>query len=193
MEIVQVSKNFIKIKGKSAGVLLLPPLLQSDKLTKTTEADVVLMLDYPYTTSTVELKPHSSIPDISKAEGVKLTIQGPGEYEIGGIKISGYKVGSHIVYTVFVDNIEILVGQTDGIESFDKKKECHVVLLCANSDLNPAFVTTVSPKYVVLYGDKADEVYKKIATSQDTSSKILPKVTTTLDKLPAEMDVVILS
>lgn len=172
MEIAIVSGDSLKVKGKTAQVLIDP----SSDMAKT-EASAILLLS-------------SQHAHVSKVEGYRLVIEGPGEYEISGIKISAFELHNHLAYEIHVDGVELLLVTAQSLKaSLEKVKEYHVVVVRSDASLNQSVITTLSPQVVILYGEKAKDEAKLLG--KDTASTI-QKYQTTVEKLPEEMEVVVL-
>lgn len=179
MEITTVAKNILKCKGKSSSALIANSLEDIEKLTKTTETDVVIFL----TGSVFSL-------NNEKVQNNRLIIAGSGEYEIGGIKISGYQTKEGIVYFLVVDEVEIFFGTAKSSSSLDKKREAQVAVFLADGKVSDTFVTDLAPSYLVLCGEKADELGKEFGKEATLTTT---KLVITREKLPEEMETVVLS
>ncbi len=170
MEVTSLSKTTIKIKGKRAAVLIDPDMSLRTK----TPADCVVLFT-------------STAFDPAKIEGNRLTIKGAGEYEIGGIKISGVKVGGKLVYQIHVDGINLAVASSDTISSArDALTERDVLVFQAVENVDVSAIALLEPKVVVFYGDTAS------LEGKEGVSKV-GKFSTTKDKLPEVMETVLLS
>ncbi len=168
MEIALVSKNSLRIKGKNA-VLAVDP---SDK----SESNAALLLD-------------KDLKGVSLA-GSDIVINGPGEYETGGIKITGIGQDESMVYSMNVDSVSVLVGKVTSLEKIHTKlKEVNILVVNCDNVLDASFLTALVTNVVIFYGEKSVEVCK--AFGQE-NAKALPKYATTIDKLPAEIETVIL-
>ena len=168
MEIVLLSKTGLRIKGKNA-VLAVDP---GDKF----EANAALLLD----------KDAQSVSTV----GSEIVIQGPGEYETGGIKITGIQHDSDLVYSMIVDNVSILVGKLTNLEKIHTKlKEANILVVNCDHVVDASFLTALVSNVIIFYGDKSLEVCK--AFGQE-NTKSLSKYATTIDKLPAEVETIIL-
>src|SRR3989344_6498225 len=166
MEIAILSKKTIRIKGKQATLLIDP-----DTTIKTMiPTDGVLFLE-PYEKTL-----------LSKVEGHRVVIKGPGEYEVGGIKISGFASGKNVAYSLLVDGVHIgLVQTTDLEKAKEKLTDEHIILLSSSESVDQAFLTALAPKVLIAYGEKAGEVLKTVGSE----AKTLNKYATTVEKLPA--------
>lgn len=172
MEVALLDSHSIKLKGKTATLVLDPSL----KMPKTTADGVVLV--------------NSKTFEGGKLEGVRLVMSGPGEYEIGGVKISAFGKKNEVSYEIRMDGLEILLARDDILQKAqDKTKEYHVVVLDSASGADQWIVTSHTPRVVLLYGEKAKEFSK--ALGNDTPES-LSKYQTTLEKLPDEIEIFVL-
>jgi hypothetical protein len=129
--------------------------------------------------------------DMSKVEEETIVLQGPGEYELGGVKISGIRVAGQTAYSMRIDNIELLFGDIEAIQKdYAKLKEYHIVLLMTNTIADASFVTSFAPNAVIFFGEKAEETIKQLAKE---AYKKESKYVTTVDKLPQEMEAILLA
>ncbi len=172
MDLALLSEESLRVKGKTASLIIDP----TEKIQKT-EAEGIVML--------------TSSPEFSdkKVEGSRITIQGPGEYEVGGIKISATRVDKKLVATVYVDNLKILIGSGDSIEKIkDKIGNCQLAVVRADEAFNNSMLTSLEPRALLLYGPNKDEVQKSMGKEGVKAAKY----STNADRLPEEMDFVIL-
>lgn len=173
MDIAVISKNIIRIKGKRSTLLMV--MSSSDSLKVKIPADCAMLLD------------KSGSLDASKVEGLRLFIKGPGEYEVGESKISVTDQDSELIYNLKIDGMDLLIGSTDSLAKVkDKLKQCNVLILFANSDIDSALITTIEPRVAFFYGEKAANAIKTLGKTVNPVSKY----STTAEKLPAEMEVV---
>lgn len=172
MDISIVGKNSLKLKGKEATFIVDP----SKDMPKT-PADAIILLN------------GESNIDTSRVTDSRIIINGAGGYEVGGAKISAAKTPKGIIYKMSLDDVSIILGSsTDAkIEGFNA---CSVAVVNAQNDFNESFVTTLEPKITVLYGEKKTEAAKAIGAESVTS---VSKITTTKDKLPEKMEIVVLN
>lgn len=174
MEIAIVAPNCIKVKGKRASLVIDPSSALKAKLA----ADVVVLFN-------------NKDLDVSKIEGSRAVIKGPGEYEIGGIKITGFMSGEDVVYTLLVDGVQIVVAKSQTVEKIKEKVSgSQISLLLVTDTVDQSLLATLEPRIAVLYGDTVAEKTAGIDREIVTKSA---KVTTTADKLPEKMEVVLLS
>ncbi len=183
MEISVFPKSDLRIKGKKTTFLVDPDFLKG-KL----EGDALLFLAK---TASAE-RPH--------AEVLPPVINGQGEYEILGSKITATRISEDIIYEMLIDGIRIFLAKTSTLgkikESIDEYK---VVILNADSSVEPSLIINMQPSMVIFYGEKAKEACELLCKKagkdinvQDFSAEIKPinKAAITLEKLPSEMMVV---
>lgn len=168
MEISLVSKTSLRIKGKNAVIAIDP----QDK----TEVNAALVFSIPQ--------------EKIDTTGADVVIAGPGEYETGGIKITGIRNDIDMIYSMTVDAVTVLIGKTGSLEKMQPKlKESNILIVLCNDVSDTAFLTSLVSSVIIFYGEKAAEVGKLFGGE---GVKHLPKYATTIDKLPAEVETVIL-
>lgn len=173
MEIALISKDVIKIRGKRASLVVDPM-----NLGVKTAADMILLFH--------DFSSHS----FPKIEGSRLTIYGAGDYEVSGIKISGEGLQEGIIYTVRVDGMSLLLTESKVLKKLQGNLgESQMVVVKADESLDASAVAALSPRVVVLYGEHALEIAKSLGKE---SIAPVSKYSTTLEKLPEEMEVVVL-
>lgn len=171
MDVTLLEKNSLKIRGKHAGLVVNP-------VVKTT-ADAVLLL--------------GNAPEVntSKVEGQRLVIEGAGEYEISGAKISAFGSKKDLAYEIALDGLDVFLANGETLKkSHDAKRECQVLILYSDSLSDESLITALSPSLVVLYGEKAQEAAKTLG--KESLGPAEKKFSITADKLPEEMKVVVL-
>lgn len=211
MDIYWYGQACFKIKGKQATALIDPydPAMLGIKLPKDTSADMVL--------KTHDHADHSNL-DVAGESAIK--ILGPGEYEVKGIAVTGVMTyhdnqkgaerGKNTVYNLEVDGVNIVhlgdlgqileedqleeIGSVDvlmipvgGVYTIDAKDAARVV-----AQLDPKIVI---PMHYQLEDLKVelqplDNFLKEMSVENPVSQ---PKLSITKDKLPDEMQVVVLS
>lgn len=173
MDVMLIGKNSLRIKGKNASFVVNP-----DSSVGKTEADAIVLL----TAHSDQIFP--------KIQGSRITIKGPGEYEISEIKISTTKVDWNLVARADVDAVKLLVGSGESIEKIhDKIEECDIAIVNSDTDFNQAVLTSLEPKVLLVYGDNKEGVAKSLGKSEATR---VSKFSTSLEKLPSEMEMVLL-
>lgn len=173
MDITVVQKNIIKIKGKHSSLIV--GGVDNEPLKTKTQGDAMLFL-----------KKDTNFED-SKIEGCRLIIKGPGEYEISGVKISVILAEENLVYDLEIDGLNIFLGTINGVKKIkDKLKEEKVAILYADSESDSSIITALTPRIAIFYGEKAADMIKTLGKAANPVSKY----STTLEKLPGEMEVV---
>ena len=175
MDITLLSENSIKIKGKKASFIIDP-----EKEMQKNNADAIILLG------------NNSV-DLSRVTDSRVVIDGAGEYEVGRCKINGIRSGEDIVYSLNIDNIDILVGKASSLNNVvDKLQEQKVAVINVDSEIKESIVTAIEPRLVVFYGQKREEAVKALGkeTSEVEKTK---KLSFNEDKLPEEMGVAVLS
>lgn len=170
MEISAVSSSCIKIKGKNATILVDPSDLRNK-----TEADAILLLK------------KGGIVKFPKVEGARLTVDGAGEYEIGGIKISAIQSGNFVVYSGETDGVKFVLGDSAGIEKLlSELDETSVLLANTSPNFSGSIVSSLSPSVIALYGDNKEAL--KILGKENAQK--VSKLSIKKDKLPQESEIV---
>ena len=172
MDISILDSESIKIRGKS-GVLIIDP---NDSMPKN-NADGILFQN------------PDSKEGISRVLDYRIIMHGPGDYEVGGIKIAGTKGKEGLLYRLTVDGVGILLAKASEISNDDKINSADVLLLDVDSDFSESLIATVDPKVAILYGKSTLEALKTLGKENLAPVK---KFSTTKDKLPNEMEVMIL-
>lgn len=123
-------------------------------------------------------------------EGIKLIIEGPGEYEVSGVKISGISQLGRNYYDLFIDNIDLLIGDATTLAKAKDLKEYSIVAIYADIVVDQAIIAELNPKVVLLYGEKAAETMKMLG-KEDISP--LSKFVTSKERLPQDTQIILLS
>lgn len=145
--------------------------------------------------STKDITAYQAFLSLVKLEklpkGDILMIDGAGEYEISGIKISAVGSDQEVVYTLSIDSVVVTVGTLTALEKLHSKlPEAHVVVIDAVTDGNPAFVSAISTNAVVFTGMFGKTVAEKVAK---TGLLEMNKYQIASDKLPTEMQTILLA
>lgn len=182
MEVVLIAPNIIKIKSKNASFIVDPLLTQDRKSVKgftKTAADAVLLL--------------SGTPaqvDASRLEEIRLVTSGPGDYEVGGVKVSALLADSNLSYHLRVDSGEVAISKAENLKSLgDKIKECSILIVNAHKTADASHITAFSSLILIIYGEKAEELIKTLGNDE---FKKTSKVQITPDKMPQEIEVYLL-
>lgn len=171
MDVFILGEKSIRIKGKK-GSFVIDPDLSIGK----TEADAAIKLASDESFS------------INKLEGVRVTFSGPGEYEVGGIKMLIMRSGNESAAIFNVDNLNILIGSGSVLEKIqDKVESPDIVIVNANLEFNYSVVTAFEPKVIIVYGDKKDEVKNTLGKEGEKTTKF----SVTKEKLSDEMQLIL--
>ena len=170
MEIAVLPKGGVRVKGKQATLLV----GTSDS---TSGANALLLYAFD-----------------EKEEPIKngiLVVDSPGDYEVSSVKISTYRNAGDLVHSFSMDGMDVVIGKLAPLERMQAKLGEHqIVVVFADTVVDASFATNLVTNTLVLYGDKAKEVAEKAAKGV---LQELPKYSVTLDKLPAEVETVLLS
>jgi len=172
MDIQIFGPNSLKIKSKKTTLAVNPksPIQKFD-------ADAVIVAD--------------SNCDVNRINNFRVVIDAAGEYEVSGLKISGVKTETDIIFVLTSGNIATLLAKASSLEKISSEKigEYEILILDADADLNQTLITAMEPKAVILYGAKAREGAKALGKEAASASS---KISLAEDKLPEEMDVLLL-
>lgn len=168
MEIALLQKTGLRIKGKTATFLVNPQ--------EAGGANAGLVLD-------------DSVDPTSSDETVILN--GPGEYEIGGVKISGTRGDKGVLYSMNIDGIDVLVGKIETLSAMQHKlKEHNIVISLCTEPASASFLTSLAVNVVVFYGTTAAETAQGF---EKDNLQTMNKYTTAAGKLPAEVETILLA
>ncbi|HSA83724.1 MAG TPA: hypothetical protein VLF20_02450 [Patescibacteria group bacterium] len=169
MEIALLPKSGIRIKGKKATIAV----DSTDKVVY----EAVLAL--------AKSAEEVIVPDES------VLIFSVGEFEVGGIKITGIRSeAGRMIYSALVDGISILIGGLNALEKTHSKLQEHdIVVVDCEEEGSSSFVASLASNVVVFYGPHA--AITSSAFGKD-AVKIQNKYSNTKDKLPIELETVLL-
>lgn len=129
--------------------------------------------------------------DSSRVNEHRVIIEGPGEYEISGLKISGLKAEEDTIYGLSTENTGILITKASSLEkiSADKLGDYKIVVINADSDLNQTLITAMEPSVIIIYGQKKKEGAKLLGKE---GASVSSKISVSEDKLPEELEIMLL-
>jgi hypothetical protein len=160
MDISLLDKDSIKIKLKKVNFAIDPK-----STIQKTNADAIIAFD-------------ADSFDQTRITDYRVLIKGPGEYEVGGVKVVGVKHEESFSYSLFAGDVSVIIGKVSSLEKMlDKISEHSIAVLNCDSKLNPSIITTIEPSYLVLYGEKAGEELSSL------SKEILEKKTESSQKI----------
>lgn len=184
MEIALLSQNALRIKGKKATILV--DVLDAQK----TEANAYLFLN------------ENALQ--AKADKDDLLVFGPGDYEVVGTKIAAFSSNKELLYQITIDGMKVLLASSSAfVRMKEKINEQNIVVLFTNEVVDQSALTNAQPAVAICYGDKATEVSANLGkglnkkegeaeTNPDASIKPVDKFVITAEKLPAELQIVLL-
>ena len=170
MEVALVSSTSIRLKGKVVSFVVDPVSAKSK-----VQADAIVLLQDRATDALVE--------------GSRLTMSGPGEYEISGVKITGIAGGESTSYFLTLDGVTVLLSKASTLKGKESLRDVDVTVLLADEVADQAALTTVTSEVALFYGEKAAENAKALGKEP----QVMNKYVVTKDKLPAELEVVLLA
>ena len=213
MDITPLGHSSFRIRGKTATLITDPydPVSVGIKFPRHIEADVV--------TVSHEHDDHSSV---SQVAGSPFIIQGPGEYEVKGVGVVGISTfhdgekgaarGRNTIYRIEIDGVSIVhlgdLGHTLSTTEIDALDGVNILMVPVGGvySLDPTqaveVVGEIEPSIVIPMHYGRPELNQKAFGQLAPVSAFLkeigkevspqPKLSVTKDKLPAEMQVVIL-
>ena len=213
MDITSLGHASFRIRGKTATVITDPydPTLVGMKFPKHVEADIV--------TVSHEHADHSSVREV---EGNPFIIKGSGEYEVSGVGVVGLSAfhddqkgtvrGRNTIYRIEIDGVAIVhlgdLGHTLSTTEIDELDGVNILMTPVGGvySLDPAqavaVVNEIEPEIVIPMHYGRPELNQKAFGGLSPLSAFLkeigkeavpqPKLTVTRDKLPAEMQVIVL-
>lgn len=171
MEFAYISENSVRIKGKQ--VALTTNLLGAKSKVV---SDAVLLTGKEHATEFFNTD-------------LGVVLQGPGEYETKGTKITGFAVEEDTMYTVTLEGLAIFVGNvTSADKAKDKLHEHDVAILFADEVLSQNVLGILNARIVIFVDGKAEENAKAFGKEYAKTSKYA----VTKDKLPSETEFIFL-
>ena len=171
MEITLLSSQSLRVKGKT-GTLVVNPLSG-----KKIACDAALFFN--------RADEHAG----ASLEGNKIIIDGAGDYEIGGVKITGIRQGDTNSYDMVVDGIDVFVSQASAINKIKDTKEVEVAVIDADGLVSQNVIAALNANVLLFYGDKAEENIKALGKEEGNA---IAKYVITRDKLPNESQIFLL-
>jgi len=167
MEIAFLPKSVLRLKGKTATFAINPH--------STVAANAVLMLE----------------PGAQNDSEETVVLNGAGEYEIGGVKITGLRNEKSVLYSMNIDGLEIVVGSIALLSALQHKlKEHNVVVVNCDETADASFLTSLAINAVLFCGENAPAVAQGFEKEKLQKAN---KYSASLGKLPAEMETILLA
>ena len=150
MDFQIIGEETLKLKSKKVNLAVDP----KEKIPKF-DADAILLTD--------------KIMDLSRVNNYRVVIDGPGEYEVSGLKINGIRSGDGNIYELINESASVMVARTSAINKIpaDKLDDYKIVVLNADSEVNQTIITAMEPSVVVLYGQLKKRRCKKTGKQCD--------------------------
>lgn len=172
MEVTTLAEKGVKIKGKAAIFGVNPVGGRAKNV-----VDAVILVDRTIPTSSLNV------------EDNPVVFNGPGEYEVKGIKLTGLGKNGEIAYLGKIDNIDtFIIKASAAAKGKDLLKECQVAIIEADMEIEESVIASLNANVIVLFGEKVEEVAKALGKTPNKTAKYV----ITKDKLPSELEVVIL-
>lgn len=169
MDLSLVGKQTILIKTKNASLIFDP-----DSSMSKTEADSILS--------------SYDEADTSKIENSRILINGAGDYEVGGIKISGIRTEEGIFYTIKLKDMDLLLGRMSILEKAKGKiPQSKVLVFNLDSEVDESVISETEATSIIAYSEK-EELLSKFAKDKERVKKVSLKE----DKLPQETTITVL-
>lgn len=223
MDIKYLGHSSFRIRGKNAALVTDPfdPGMVGFSFPKVTADVVTVSHEHPDHNQTQLVA--GRVEGLPAQPGKSaVVVRGPGEYEVNGIKIYGYptfhdsengsKRGKNTIYLLKVDGVNILhcgdLGHILSDALLEEIDEVHILLVptggfyTINEKEALAVVRQVDPSIVIpmhYKQDKMKESFGSLSTVDaflkeiGKTGEVQPKLTITHDKLPEELEVIVLS
>lgn len=133
MEISLLKDTSIKIKSKTCAVIV-------DPVSKT-DGDVVILTN-----------PADSLIDAEKVESSKITIDGAGEYEIGGMSITIIDKGE-LLYSFYADSMKVLLLSESMLSKLKEEDEYNAIIVKVNEEVKDTVFSNLPSDLFIFYGD----------------------------------------
>lgn len=216
MDIYWYGQACFKLKGKTTTVILDPydPEFTGLKLPKEIQGDVVLVSH--------EHKDHNNFEAVTKIDGgVPMKFSDPGEYEVGGVVISGISSfhddsqglerGKNIIFHMMFDGLDIVhlgdLGQSKLTEEqVAQVGEVDILLVpvggvyTIDSKVASNIVSQLEPRIIIPMHFKTEGLKFELSGIEGFLKEMgtegvvpQPKLSITKDKLPEEPQVVVLT
>lgn len=168
MDVALLSGNTLRVKGKNATLVINP-----SKETSKTEADSIINLN------------KASDFSESKIVDSRITISGPGEYEVGGIKVNTSGSDGDLIARLDVDRVRVLVGSGQAIEkAHEKLDSADIIVVDTDQEFKQSTLTKLDSKVILGTGKGVSDLGKALGKSEFEK---VSKYSTTSIKLPLEL------
>jgi len=118
----------------------------------------------------------------------RFNINGPGDYEISGVKVASVSLGDSLFYLIEADNLKLGVGRMSSIlKNQDKIPGNNVSIVDLDVEPSMSSILVAEPSVVILYGQRVEDAQK----SMGKEIEIVNKYSTTYEKLPGETQTIL--
>ena len=185
MDIYFLGFTAVRIRGKRAS-LVIDPFSKETTGAKfeRTEADAIL----------VSTK-NSSRTSLVQVSNARVVIDGPGEYEVGGVTILGIPIGNVTTYVIKIDGITGLhLGDITRVlsDSEIEKYPSTDILFVSVGKETPDVIAKLEPKIVIPMEFTSETLALFLKELGKEGVRRQSKLTITKEKLPSELEVVVL-
>ncbi len=80
-------------------------------------------------------------------------IEGPGEYEVSGVRIKGTREGEGVMYEITDDPITVFITNTQGLKSLKGVDEGTILVVENNGDITKDELTALDAYLTLVYGE----------------------------------------
>lgn len=132
MEVLKVTGSSVKLKGKNASIIIDPVGKSDAEIVIATQSLDSLALD--------------------KVDGKRLVIAGPGEYEVGGISVTGIQTKGGVIYQI-LDHTKVMFAPSSAIAFVPDDEDFDCLLIKVAGDLPKDSLGPINTKCTVLFGE----------------------------------------
>lgn len=169
MEVASLAPSSLRLKGRYA-TLVVNPLEKSGIY----QAGIVFHVDQ----------------NKGKVHPEAVCVDGPGEYEIGGIKFSGIQYDGAVSYEFIIDDVSVLLIDGATLAKFHQKlHDYDIVCVQVSPQIDPSLATNVANAVVLYFGDDTEQAMAKLIKEGASKAN---KFASTKDKLPSEVQQIVL-
>lgn len=175
MDITSLGHGSFRIKGKAATFVTDPY-----KFPKRVEADIVTA---------------SGKQEVGMIDGNPYVINGPGEYEVKGVGVVGIPTGANTIYRIEIDGVAIVhLGALNRMltsTEVDELDGVHILMVPVAFLQAVAVINEIEPMVVIPMNYEKPQLD---AFLKEIGKEVIPqqKLSITKDKLPVEMQVIVL-
>lgn len=122
-------------------------------------------------------------------ENSSIVFSGPGEYEVKSIKLTGLGKAEILGFAGKIDGMDICITKSSFVKKAkDQFGECNVLILEEDEIIDQALFAAFNANIAIVCGEKSQEHVKSLGKEAAPVSKF----SITKEKLPAELEVILL-